>query len=291
MKRFYFCGIVFLWIFLPLLSKASETITWYTTNISPLFIDEDQHQQRGYLYLIQKEIVNVLPTYHHLYKEGNFARIIKEIKTNDHVCSVSLLKTPEREQFIAFSIAHSLILANSLIVKKDRVEKLLPYLNHNNAVDLDALLSSGNFVLGLAKGRKYGTELETILKKYRYSSTIYQRASTEQSEGLIRMLLLGRRNIEGILGYPEEVQYVLKQANIDDAQLVSYPIQGTPAYLLGYVGCSKGKLGQAVIRQIETVIRKHRANEFSVFHQQWLPQASKETYHKLLKQAFIDEPQ
>ncbi len=165
---------------------------------------------------------------------------------------------------------------------------LLPYLSSNHTVDLDSLLRSTSFVLGLAKGRKYGAELEAILRKCRDSNAIYQRASMEQSEGLLRMLYSGRRNIEGILGFPEEVQYALKQANIDDQQIVSYAIEGTARYLLGYMGCSKSTLGQTVTRQIEPLLRENRTDKFSGFHQQWLPQASKMAYQELLQRAFID---
>ncbi|GGB00547.1 TIGR02285 family protein [Agarivorans gilvus] len=290
MKRFRFCRVMISLVILPALSKASETIVWYSLNFSPAFIVEGPYQNQGYLDLVQKEIVKALPTYHHVYKQGNFARIIKEMQTDDNVCSVSLLKTPEREQFIEYSIAHSLILANSLIVKKASVEKLIPYLTSNNAVDLDSLLGSRTFVLGLAKGRKYGAELDAILNKHRDSGLIYQRASGDQSKGLIRMLLSDRRDIEGILGYPEEAQYVLKQSHFDDKQVVSYLVEGSPAYILGYMGCSKSSLGQTVIGQMESLIKENRAGKFAAFYQQWQAQANKSAHQQLLQQVFIDKP-
>jgi len=262
-------------VILPALSKASETIVWYSLNFSPAFIVEGPYQNQGYLDLVQKEIVKALPTYHHVYKQGNFARIIKEMQTDDNVCSVSLLKTPEREQFIEYSIAHSLILANNLTVKKTSVEKLIPYLTSNNTVDLDSLLGSRTFVLGLAKGRKYGAELEAILNKHRDSGFIYQRASGDQTKGLIRMLLSDRRDIEGILGYPEEVQYVLKQTLYDDKQVVSYLVEGSPAYVLGYMGCSKSSLGQTVTGQLESLIRENRGVNLLLFTNSGCPKLAK----------------
>lgn len=72
--------------------------------------------------------------------------------------------------------------------------------------------------------------------------------------------------------------------------MVSYLVEGSPAYILGYMGCSKSSLGQTVIGQMESLIKENRAGKFAAFYQQWQAQANKSAHQQLLQQVFIEKP-
>jgi uncharacterized protein (TIGR02285 family) len=289
MKLLYFCGlIIFVMIFAPFL-KAEETIEWIRSDFPPVYILDGKYKDQGSSDLIQKFLIDSLPNYRHVQSTANFARIMEEIRNKENVCCAALLKTPEREKFTEFSVAQCVLLTNRLIIKRQDISQLRLYITKDQTVNLNSLLQTGTFTLGVAKGRRYGKNIGQILKKYYGSNTVYERAGEDQLKGLIKMLLSGTRDISGILGYTNEVHYNSKQLAIDANQLKSYPIEGSPPYILGYIGCSKSDFGKIVISQINRIVEEARMNQIAEFYEKWLDQEVSTKYRGFVKEAFTED--
>ena len=123
----------------------SSKITWYKPEFPPLSIVNGPDAGKGYSDKIEQYLMANLGLYTHEIMVSPFKRTIRDLKQGLKGCSVTLLKTPERDKFIAFSNPARLLLANSLIIRKSDATKYQPFLNADGKVSVEKIIQDGKF--------------------------------------------------------------------------------------------------------------------------------------------------
>ena len=96
----------------------NKQLNWYHPKIAPLHILEGPQKGKGYLDLLLADVISKMPEYRHKVHVVGFARVFAFMKSKTLVCSPTLLKTPEREKFIHFSIGQPPQFANGVMMRK-----------------------------------------------------------------------------------------------------------------------------------------------------------------------------
>jgi len=116
-----------------------------------------------------------------------------DITEKKNVVGVSMLKTPEREKVIEYSVPHSLNFTYVIMIEKDRVKEFEPYLAADRSVLLEKLITESSLKLNLSLGRSYSAFIDGILKKYSTHSNITYRGSSDGLlEGILKKMLAKR---------------------------------------------------------------------------------------------------
>ena len=288
------CSLLFLGIalmpvlFAPALSFAKESVTWMEAVMPPFLIQSGTLKDQGYGNQITRIIQEGLNDYQHEEMVTNITRHFYKFKQGEKVCSVGLFRTPEREEFMHFSMPSFLTLPAVIIIRKEA----LPEFAGQTTVRLADILKNTTITLGLAKDRSYGASLDEVLKQHRGSKNTVEVTGPELSLNLFKMLMKGR--LDGILGLPEEALYQAEQLGIRD-QLMTLTIEEN---LNGYeawqssVGCSKNAWGKAIIDRINAVLLAQRPTErYRAAYERWLDPNAIEQYRKVYEEVFLKKTQ
>ena len=222
-------------------SWSKNSITWYETNTPPVFILEGPFKGQGYIQLILEQIIEGLTDYEHIFETATAARILYNLKQEEKSCYPTLIKTKQREEFIAFSKPVELTPTLRLITRKG----FIPDINQNESIDLLALINK-NYSILLIKERSYGLFIDDILSQLETGNI--QRIVTAGNQTILKMLLKKRTDMA--LAYPFEVNFFVNDLQMFE-QLDLYSIKGLPQYQLGHVGCPKNAWGNKIIKQVD----------------------------------------
>lgn len=218
----------------------------------------------------------------HSFESGNYERILRMIKKKENACCIPLYKTPEREQFIKFSIPYQIVLSNALIIMEADRKKFKPFIGPDGKVALEDLLAKG-YRVGVAKGRIYRSVIDQTIDKYRNTPSVVEHDSPEQMiDSLVAMMGNGR--IDALIAYPWEAQYVAKAKGV---KVLSLPIVGMDDYGLTSVGCSKTKAGKEIIKKLDALILKYRTTpSFMNYTEHWLDPSALERHRTFTQNEF-----
>lgn len=273
-------------LFAPALGLAKDSVTWLEAVMPPYFIQSGTLKDQGYGDQITRLIQEGLPDYHHEEVVTNITRHFYKFKQGEKVCSVGLFRTPEREEFMHFSMPSFLTLPAVIIIRKETLAQFAG----QTTVRLAEVLNQQTFTLGLAKDRSFGVNVDEVLKKHRGTNTTVEVSGPELSLNLFKMLMKGR--LDGILGLPEEAFYQAEQLGIRD-QLMTLTIEenlnGYEAWLSS-VGCSKNAWGKAIIEKINAVLLAQRPTDrYRAAYERWLDPNAIEQYRKVYKEVFLEK--
>jgi len=286
MKRSVFRSVVTLWILLCLhpFSVYAAKLVWYKSDTPPGYILSGPYQNKGYMDLKFNLFREEMKVYSHVVRVGNIKRIIVDIAKKNAV-GESLLKKPEREKTIEFSVPHSVAFPHVIIIPKDRSEKLQPYLTADGTVMLEKLITESDLKLLIAIGRSYTGIIDEMLKKYPDHKNIITRgSSTKLLEGILKMILVSRGDYT--IAYPQETYYHAKLMD-KGGDFVSFPIEGMPKYVLVYAGVPKNEWGTKILNELNPVILKHRnTQKIREYEEAWMDENMKVLFRKYMDEAF-----
>ena len=229
------------------MADDDDVINWTVPDFAPVFMAN----QNGYLDYYLKEVQRRLPKIKHKIIKANFARTAELMKLKKNICTLSLLKSPEREEFATFTDPYIVVHANHIIMKKNAVASDLI---ENNQMNLETLLKAKKKV-GISFGRSYGAKTDTILKKYADSGLLDVRRGTNVFEGLFGLLELGR--IDAIIGYRAELDWF----SDGKSPMVSYAIKNEDRYFNGHAACSKNEWGKKTVAKINKILLSIRKDQ------------------------------
>jgi len=279
--RFYIAAILVGIIVSPTHLSAGESITWVEVNFPPIWILEGPDKGNGILDGLISIYEKNMPVYEHHHVAANITRILSMMKEGQNVCHAGILKSPDREQFIYFSIPNCITNLHKIVVKKSRKNSLFGNIMN---VSLEDLLKNTNLKLGVSKSSSYGTTINNLLEKYKEKSTILLRSGQDNHQGLIRMLKEER--IDYMIGYPWEITYIDSQMDLrDEIAVVDIKELEGQQWILSYVGCTKNEWGRQVIEKINAILLKVRASDEYLYHVlKWLPESVKPEAKKAYKE-------
>ncbi|MDR2548667.1 MAG: TIGR02285 family protein [Desulfobulbus sp.] len=288
---FRFCSLALTLLVCPILALAApaaakNSITWMEAAMPPYLIQEGAFRDQGYGDVITRIIQGELAEYEHKEVITNVTRHFYKFKQGEKVCSAGLFRSPEREEFMYFSIPSFLTLPAVVIIKKES----LPQFGGKTTVRLAEVLRAKNVTIGLNKDRSYGMDTDAILDTYRGECNVLEITGHELSHNLFKMLMKGR--LDGIVALPDEALYQAEQMGIRD-RLVTLSIEenqtGYDSWLSS-VGCSKTPWGKAVIDRINTILIKQRPTErYRTAYERWLDPNSIKHYRRVYREVFVQK--
>lgn len=268
----------------PGMAEGKMVVTWMEAEMPPFLIKSGPNKDQGYGNVITEIIKTGLPQYHHQEMVTNITRHFYKFKQGEQVCSVGLFRTPEREEFMHFSLPSFLTLPAVIIIKKEHYGRF----GGKPTVKLDAILADSKLMIGCSKDRSYGQLTDAVLKKYLGRENILTFAGQELSTNLFKMLLLNR--LDGLIGLPEEELYQAEQMGIRD-QFMTLAIEENLSGYEGWlssVGCAKTEWGRQVIEEVNRILIKERPGErYRAAYERWLDNNAIEHYRKVYKEVFL----
>jgi uncharacterized protein (TIGR02285 family) len=291
MKRFNFTILTALWIVISFcpgifsFSAYGYEIIWYTFDMPPIHIPSGPYKDQGFNDLKGNIFREEMKNYSHTVKVANVKRIINDIAEKGNVIGVSMLKTPEREKVIEYSVPHSLNFTYVIMIEKDRVKEFQPYLTVNGSVMLEKLITESSLKLNLSLGRSYSAFIDEILKKYpTHNNITYRTSSDGLLEGILKMILA--RRADYTIAFPQEAYYLAKIMDKTES-FVSLPIEGMHKYDLGYTVVPKNEWGRKILNELNPIILKHRnTRKFRGYAESWMDENMKKLFRKYMDETF-----
>ncbi len=269
---------------LPAHATDKAIITWYKPEFPPLSIVNGPNAGKGYSDHIEHFLISELTDYDHKILVAPFKRTLRDMKKGMNICSVTLLKNPEREQFVEFTKPARLLLPNSLIIRKSDRERIKPFINAEGKVEVERLIQSHDYRIGYSNGRSYTKPIDALLVKYKDEPILIERLGKEGPKGLLSML--HKRHIDAMFAQPVEAQFHGRAIGLAD-DIAILPIAEITDYTVGYIGCAKTPWGKNVINQInallDTAVQKP---EFRSYYEDFLDEDSKLRYRKIYDDFF-----
>ena len=263
---------------------ARDSVIWLEAEMPPYFIQSGPLQEQGYGDIISDILQERLTDYDHEEMVTNVTRHFYKFKQGEKVCSVGLYRTPEREEFIHFSIPSFLTLPAVIIINKDQWQKF----GNRDSIRLEEILNNKELTIGLAKDRSYGQAVDQILGRHTGSKDIVEIAGQELSLNLFKMLMLNRVN--GLIGLPEEALFHAEQMGIRDRILtltIEENQQGYDAWISS-VGCSNNEWGRTIIAEINRILLTERpTSRYRTAYERWLDSNSIGAYRKVYDAIFL----
>jgi uncharacterized protein (TIGR02285 family) len=254
-------------------ASTNKTITWYKPEFPPLSIVNGPDAGKGYSDRIESYLIQELNDFDHQVLVSPFKRTLRDMKKGLNACSVTLLKTPARSEFIAFTVPARLLLPNDLVVRKGDLSKFNDFKDESGSISLEKVIQSGIVRIGYSNGRSYTKPIDALLTKYKGSDNLIERLGNEGPKGLLTMLSKG--NIDAMFAQPVEAQFHGRSIGVA-ADIAQLPINEIKEYTVGYIGCSKTPWGEAVIKKVDALlVNAVKHDDFRRFYEVFLDEDSK----------------
>lgn len=261
--------------------ESKELITWIMQDFPPVWISKGSDKGLGAGDERMDFLIEQLTEYTHERIFATLSRSDSLFKQNKNVCAIAKLKSTEREEFMHFSsFPESVMMGNGFIYIKGQQSQF----QFTEKPFLSDLLKNKKLRLGIVKSRKYGHEIDAILRIKQNQTNIYRRASGD-TKGLLAMLLAGR--IDYILGYDWELQYISKMFYPElQKQLFYLPLQET-SIIKPYIVCAKTEWGNQVIQKIDKILLNWTNKlHYQNIGIQWL--SNPDVQRKLFKEYYLN---
>lgn len=213
--------------------------------------------------------------------DTNYKRLLAEIKDGNVTCGCLIIKSPEREQMMHFSIPATVAPSQSVIFKKSRSSEF------PESVPLEEFLKNKALKMGVPPGRQYGPAIDGLIEKY--ATKIVKTTGQNPLEQLVQMLEHGR--IDYFIEYDAVVKYYFDSKS-KPIEFASSGIQGMPSFIPAYVGCSKNAAGAEVIKKFNEILRRERGKDaYKKNPVNWLSEKLGMEYAKFYDTTFMNIPE
>ncbi|MFI7835258.1 TIGR02285 family protein [Pseudomonas asiatica] len=277
------CGLLPALLLQP--ASAKERLFWLVRDLPPFTILEGPEKGQGVIDQLLPLLIRQMPEYDHSILRVNRARGIQMLQDpKSFTCDPTLLWTPERAEYVRFSVPSLGVLSGGLVLRKDSEALVAPYLD-GQEVDLLNLLSKTPLKLGVVAERSYGTQIDAILRQL--PDTAFSRHyGNDATANLLQMQQLGRLRM--VLGYWPEVRYLVELQGGALADYQFHPVKGVNRYQFLHVGCSNSELGHEAIAHIDQLLPALRRDVLPGLYARWLDPALQEDYLEESKRFFED---
>ncbi|WP_147378766.1 hypothetical protein [Motilimonas pumila] len=248
-------------------AQEKPTITWLEYDLPPGYIAHGPMRDSGFSDLTTNWLYPRLRNYNHKVRQGTTSRLLRLAKSGALVCS-SVLKNPEREQFLYFSDPTQLLATHKLyfLAKQKAYLQQLTGQTLNRAVSLNKVFNAlPELKFAIANGRSYGSERDKIVARYNDKMKVFTRQ--EQSSHLIKNLLAER--LDMIIEYPWIMKYETQRMQGDFPSLASVDIVESSPAIKARIACSKTPQGYEVIKIINALIYNAPRQQLQQYADRW----------------------
>ena len=262
--------------------ERENSIKWFILDLPPLFITKGPDMGKGFGDQIQKMVSERLDGYRSYYKVANASRIAKSLNEDECVCFAGeFYGNPD---FLT-SVPTIVLMPHNIIVRK----KDLHLFGDGNSVSLKRMLQKKNLILGTARDRLYGHELDVVLKEHAGGKNIYRRSGKDTLEGLLGMLIKGR--VDYLIEYPVSIKYAARRLGVSNkiaTITIEENVDAPP--IRGAIRCPDTEWGRKVINDINKILVKIRAlPEYRKVIKDWaVPPGKEEEYWKIYEKQVLN---
>ncbi|MCV2369529.1 TIGR02285 family protein [Roseateles oligotrophus] len=239
------------------LSARAETqvdppaIRWLLLDFVPYHMVDGPNKGTGLRDQYLNALIKRMPEYRHVLEVSSTERIFQYMQSGQPVCTLSMLKVPEREAYTVFGTeAFFIQLPPVLIVRRGYAPPGGWKKRARGDISLADLLQSGEVRLGTLPKRRFGLGIDEALKQARTNRPDQVLDFSEY--GLLSGLLhtLGRNRFDVTLGYAIEVEQLRKtQADLGDFEYLA--LSEAPGLIITYPSCSRTPWGKQVMQTID----------------------------------------
>ena len=273
-------GIVALALCIPSAKAFSkQTITWYQPDFPPYVITKGQDAMDGIDNRTVQYLIDRLPEYHHRFQVASYKRILTYLRGGNEGVVTPLFITPERKQYLVYSeTASYLPLSNGLVVNREELQRLEPYIQMKGTINIDRLMQSGDYTIGITSGRSYSGIIDEMIRKYKDKGILYERTGSDHL-GILKML--SSKRINAAFGFPVEVKYLSKRLGLPN-DLIVLPVVNMVPYTPVYFAAPKNKWGKAIIVKINRILHQPGTiDRFNQYYESWLDEEYLSYYRKI----------
>jgi|GEM_PF-3007702 len=232
--------------------EQPERLTWLLNDFPPAIMIGATLPGRGFTDDFVRHLVAHMPAYDHVFEEASIARAVGLMQQGQPACHPNLLVTPDRLPFIDFSGPMHFALPHHVIVRRDRMDRLRPYIGADGTIDAGELVRDAQLVTTITERRAFPPIVADAIAAIGDQTHVVRANVDFQTP--FRQLAAGW--IEYVFAYPIEVKWYTDQTNLPiDSALEYLPIRGIPDYVTGHVGCTKGEWGRRMVEQIDEIAR------------------------------------
>lgn len=242
---------VCLWSSLPLCLAAAppaKAISWMQADLPPQFILDGALAGEGWADQQMRELFPLLPDFDHRLVQGSLSRTWYDMARRDGICFNGAARSPEREDIAMFSRRPIIAPSYRIIIRAAALARFRPFLDESGAIDLDRLALEDGLAGGYTTAREHFPAINHFIESDRRRVRLDAVISPSQ----LFNLLHGKR-LDFIISSPVEAPYYKARFHLVD-EFVSLPVKGGVSAIRGYVACSKGPLGRAVIEKIDALL-------------------------------------
>jgi len=223
-------------------------VTWMRADLPPQSILDGELAGQGWSDIQLRQLFPKLPGFGHQVEDASLSRIWYEMKHHDGVCFDGASRNAERESFALYSRRPLLVPSYGVTVRADQKDRFARFLDSSGAIDLDRL-SQAN---GLTGGYPAARELFPAINRFLQTAKGGPRMDKTVSPLQLFNLLHARR-VDFIFAEPVEAPYYRARFHLG-GEFVTFPIAGDPPSIKGYLVCSKGPIGRAVIARLDALL-------------------------------------
>lgn len=228
-------------------TSAKEKITWMVLDWPPWMILDGENKGTGRFNSILETAKENLKEYEHVEVRMNWARFWHEIESKKNLCYTFGLKSGKREKIVHYSVPHTFVLPNAVIMKKETAQML----GNPESISIVQLLKEARLKGYAEKNRSFTRDVDLIMKDHEKGSNL-QRVS-ESAESLLKMVMMGRSDYT--IEYPIVSNYYQGEFGMSGT-LVSVPISEMAPYSYVYMNCTKNEWGKNVIDKWNSALKK-----------------------------------
>lgn len=250
-------------------AQAKQPLTIFASHWPPFWIDDGPYKGEGILNLIGDGLQEELPQYDFRFIPSTLARTEQQIKRGQQGCNLGVLKTADRLTYYNFTEPYARIMSNGLVVPRSGLKRIQSFVDHMGYVDLAGLFRGTNILMRVPKGRKFGPDIDPILKKIEGTNQLYYLTGAGSLN--LAFEAFQRNELAGTIIYPIEMMYQARQSDMED-EVVFLPIKGAVNFIAGHVACSKGEWSTQVVKDLNAaLVRLRQKGKIFAALKHWLP--------------------
>ncbi len=240
---------------------AKDTIVWMQLDFPPSFVAHGPDKGKGYSDVPMQIAIRSLPEYLHETTFVNPPQAIQNLRTQSNYCGSGLNRNAEREAFVEFSVPFVKRLPNQIVILKETLPRLRPYIEADGRVDFARLINDESLKMGYHKERSYGSSIDPLITEKPRAHLIH-RPAKDLTISFLQMLKA--QEIDYIVESPDSLRYFQRRGNYQGAFWL-LPIKNAEGLLPVYFACPKSALGKQAIRKINTIIQSHQTEMESAY--------------------------
>ena len=216
------------------ISHASvEKITWYVNDAPPFYIFDGSHKGQGICDVITDSLIASLPGVQHEKLELPHSRITVSLSQGNKACFPCMIHRTQNSDESIYSKPQMIYPPHRLIVRPGLKQKLIDLFG--DPVDLDALLTSEDYIFTYHGGRMFDDTLQSLLdEKLLRRNELILRNQGGSTTSIFEILQLGRADYT--IEYSAIAQYYNSEQETP-LDILSIK-QNAEKLVFGAVGCS-----------------------------------------------------